>query len=113
MLFQEYMEPCVRVARFEESDGQGGSVSREIESQPFDAAITVDSTSDGVISASERMIRAYTITTAVGVNLGFFDVVKRLSDGQKFRVVSVSKDRTTPERSSFQFEQVKAEGIDE
>lgn len=112
MLYAEAMEPCRRVVTFKESDGQGGWRTSEITGEEFKAAVVMDASSDAAIAESERMVRTYTVTAPIGTGLGFFEEFRRDSDGQRFRVLSVPSDRTTPARATFAFEQVRAEAVD-
>lgn len=112
MLFDEFMEPCVRTVAYRESDGQGGSRTKESDSEPFMAAIVLNASNEGTVAASERMQRTYTVTCPIGTNLGFYERIKRLSDGRVFLITSSPSDVITPNRASFSFEQVQAEAVE-
>lgn len=113
MLFKEFFETCVRVVKVSTPDGEGGKLTKETDGAEFMAAIIMNTSNEATVAASERMERTYTITAPIGTNLAFYEEIKRLSDGQKFRVVSVPKDQTTPIRATFGFEQVQAVTVDE
>ena len=113
MLFEEFMEPCCRIVKYTESDGEGGKKTTTDDGPEFMAAIVLNSSNEGTVASSERMIRTYTITAPIGTKLGYFEHIKRLSDDQVFRVTSSPRDAETPARASFQFEQVQAEAIHE
>lgn len=113
MLFEEFFEPCVKIVESKAPDGQGGHHTTAEDGEEFTAAVILNASNEATVAASERMRRTYTVTAPIGTNLGFYEQFKRVSDGQKFRVLSVPNDQTTPSRATFGFEQVQAEAIDE
>lgn len=108
-LFEKFYEPVQKVQKAEFPDGQGGWTSYWLAFNEFEAAIVLDTSVEARVAESQGMNRTYTITSPLGTNLGFGDIVKRVSDGRYFRVTSESSDVKTPSVASFRFEQVKAE----
>lgn len=109
MLFEKFYEPCTRMVFDRVPDGEGGWSTEKDDGAGFMAAVVLDTSSAALIAESAGMARRYTVTTPVGVSLGFHEVFRRDSDGRAFRVTSDPGDRRTPGVASFSFEQVTAE----
>ena len=109
MLFERFMEPCVRLIRTKESDGEGGQKSTWTAGEQFLAAVVQDRASEIRVAEREALRKFYTVTTAKEVQLNHQDVFRRLSDGQTFRVTRDGRDVQTPACASFSFAQVSAE----
>lgn len=108
-LYETMMENCMMMDKRSVSDGMGGFVYEWTEGAEFEAAIIKDNSMQAKIAEKDGVTELYTITADKGVTLDYHDVIKRVSDGQVFRVTSNVKDSETPNVSSFQFGQVSAE----
>ena len=108
-LFENFMEPCVRIDKKTVDDGQGGYDTVWTEGARFRAAVIKEKTIAARVAEKEGVTEVYTVTTEPGAKLDFHDVFKRLSDGLIFRVTSNARDGETPTVASFAFEQVNAE----
>lgn len=108
-LIDAFKEPCVLMERQRVSDGEGGWTTSWVEGAAFDAAIVRDTTLAARVAEKEGVSNVYTVTTDTNAHLEFYDVFKRVSDGQVFRVTSNGDDARTPDAATFQFEQVSAE----
>lgn len=108
-LIDEAMTGCVMLDKKRVPDGEGGYITEWMESVPFDAAITFDSSLSAKVAAKQGVTSLYTVTLPRGIRLDFHDVFKRLSDGKVFRVTSDGDDKHTPDRATFQISQVTAE----
>lgn len=108
-LISEAMTDVVMMDKKSTSDGAGGTVVSWVESAPFKAAITFDSSMEARTAEKQGVTSLYTVTTGKNVHLEYHDVFKRLSDGKVFRVTSDGDDVVTPKRATFQFLQVTAE----
>lgn len=108
-LLSEAMEKCIMQDKVTESDGRGGFITSWTDGAEFDAAIVYNSSMQARMAEAQGVKSLYTITTAKNVNLQFHDVLKRASDGKKFRVTSDGDDNKTPQSASLNMRQVTAE----
>ena len=108
-LLQEAMEKFCFVNSAKVSDGEFGYVVQYTDGAEFTANARLDTSMQARIAQAQGVKSLYTITTAKDVTLEFHDIVKRLSDGQHFRVTSNGKDNHTPDSASLNMKQVTAE----
>ncbi len=108
-LLKDAYEPCVLLVKDRQPDGEGGFITDWAESVEFDCAITFDTSMESRIAEKQGVTSRYTITTNKNAKLEYHDVIRRLRDGEIFRVTSDSDDKQTPKSASFQFLQVTAE----
>lgn len=108
-LLKESYEKCVLIEKKRVSDGEGGFFIEWEEGAEFDAAITLDGSTESKIAMAQGVKALYTVTTYKDLTLEYHDVIKRRSDGKIFRITSDGDDRKTPERATFQIRQVTAE----
>ena len=108
-LLTEAYEPFVFMEKSLAPDGYGGYMRRWTEGAKFQA--TANFQQSNVATIADQMTERVncTITTPKSVTLDKFDVVKRLSDGQVFRVLSDGKDNKTPRSATLDMRQSKAE----
>ena len=104
-LYERIMEDCVLLNKVENSDGEGGFETQWQEGEIIQAAIVQDTSVEARKAEKEGVTSLYTITSKRELN--FHDVIKRLSDGEVFRITN---DFTAPPRlATFEFRQVTAE----
>lgn len=108
-LLKNAYEPVMLLEKIRHPDGEGGFITKWVDSVEFDAAITFDSSMQSRIAEKQGVSSLYTITTNKGAKLEYHDVIRRLRDGKVFRVTSDGDDVVTPKSASFQFLQVTAE----
>lgn len=108
-LLTEAMENCIMLDRHTEADGYGGYKTTWTEGAPFQAAIVLDSSLEAVTALSQGVTAIYTITTTKALNLQYYDVFKRISDGKVFRVKSDGDDKKTPASAGLNMRQIRAE----
>lgn len=108
-LLDEYMTECVLQLPTYTSDGEGGRTATWTDGTRFRAAIVYDTSSEARIAEQERPRESYTVTTGREINLEFYNVFKRLSDGKMFRVTSIGTDNKTPFSAGINMRQVTAE----
>ena len=108
-IIDEFKTPCVMLEKTRVPDGEGGFITSWSEGAEFKAAVVFDSSLEARAAEQQGVSSLYTVTTAKNAKLEYHDVFKRLSDGKIFRVTSDGDDKQTPERATFQFEQVTAE----
>lgn len=90
-------------------DGEGGIETMWTDGAEFQAnAYKINSTQEKI---AEKMgvTSLYTITTKKNICLEYHEVIKRLSDGEIFRITSESKDNKTPDSATLDMRQVSAE----
>lgn len=108
-LYETMMTECVMMDRTTTADGMGGFSREWQEGAVFRAAVVKDSSMEARVAEKAGVTALYTITVDKGIKLQFHDVIKRVSDGQVFRVTSDTLDSETPGVSTFQIGQVTAE----
>lgn len=108
MLWRRFYTPCELLTRTAVSDGAGGEYSTWAVVQEFNCAIVHDDTLAARIAEQQGMTNTYTVTTDE-VTLKFHDIIRRVSDGQVFRITSDAADISTPACATFQFKQAGAE----
>lgn len=108
-LIDSMMEKCVLVEKTRESDGEGGFITNWQDGAEFDAAIVADTSTLAKIAEKQGVTSTYTVTTNKNVVLKYPDVIKRLSDGQIFRITSDGNDKKAPNISTIAISQATAE----
>lgn len=111
-MYEDAMEPVAFMEKTKVPDGEGGFFNTYVEGSEFKAMFSVDSTPTVVLLAEQKAITGpYRITVRKGVALAYPDIVKRLSNGQYFRITSDSKDTETPSGAGLQLAVVTAEKL--
>lgn len=108
-LLDEAMETFCMIDKVTVSDGEGGYIAQWQEGAEFTAAARLDNSLQARTAKAAGVKDLYTITTRKNVTLDFHDVVKRVSDGQVFRVTSNGNDQKTPDSAYLNMRQVSAE----
>lgn len=103
------MTECAIMNKSKISDGEGGFKTEWSEGAHINVAIVKDSSMNARIAEKEGVTSTYTLTTKRANALEFHDVIKRLKDGQTFRITSDSTDSESPSFSSLDMAQVTAE----
>lgn len=109
MLIDCMMIPCVFMVKRTEPDGSGGHMTTWEEGETLNAAITRDSSTEAKIADASGTVRLYTVTVSRSVHLKYHDVIKRLSDGQIFRITSDNAEMKTPVCTALDIAQSTAE----
>lgn len=108
-LLSEAMEKFCYVNKARIADGEGGYIVTWTDGAEFIANARLDTSMQARRAQVEGVTSLYTITTRKYDTLEYHDVVKRLSDGQVFRVTSDGTDKKTPESATLDMRQVTAE----
>lgn len=108
-LLSETFEPCVMMDKQRVPDGYGGYEITYVESMPFDAAVTFNTSIEARVADASGVHNLYTVTTRKAVTLEYHDVFKRISDDKVFRVTSDGDDMKTPKMATLDMRQVTAE----
>lgn len=103
------MVPCVFMLPHREPDGSGGWNTTWEQGEPLMAAINRDTSTEARIAEAAGTVRAYTVTVRRDVHLKYHDVIKRLSDGETFRITSDNGENKTPRCTGLDMAQSTAE----
>ena len=108
-LLSEAMEPFVFVEKTRQSDNLGGYTVLWTEGAEFQGVAHSAGTALSKIADALTERVNCTITTSKAVELEAMDVVKRVSDGQYFRVTSTGVYKKTPGTAGLDMRNVSAE----
>lgn len=109
-LYESMMETFCLVEKKRVSDGEGGFVTTWEDGAEFQAVVVRDTTLEAEIAEHDGVTSTWTVTTYSNTKLDFHDVIKRLSDGQTFRITSQGGQIVSPSSSSvINMAQVNAE----
>lgn len=108
-LYEAMMQDFILMEKVRTPDGLGGWTTAWTEGAEFKGALLKDNTLEARQAEKEGITEVYTVTVSRTFPLEFHDVIKRVSDGQTFRITSNVKDNTSPTFSSINFGQVSAE----
>ena len=109
-LLTDSFEPFVFVSKIYVPDGEGGGHFTWTESEN-----TFQATADFATSTISQIANALTertnctITTSKAITLEPMDVIKRVEDGQYFRITSNGKNSKTPDSATLDMRQSTAE----
>lgn len=108
-LLNDAYEPFVFMDKSTVPDGFGGYKRTWTEGARFPAIANVPQSTIATIADQMTERINCTVTTSKTVTLDKFDVIKRLSDGQVFRILSSGADNATPPSASLDMRVVSAE----
>lgn len=103
------MTPCVFMVPTRTPDGSGGHMTIWEESEPLNAAIVRDTSTEARIAEAAGTVEMYTVTVSRSVHLAYHAVIKRLSDGKTFRITSDNAEAKTPVCTALDIAQSTAE----
>lgn len=110
MLWESELEESKILTATQVSDGRGGVNTTYTEGETIiKACFSFDSSAERTAAEKETSIPLYIITTHKDVILPFHTIIKRVGDGQLFRVTSESADNKTPGSTTLNMRQVNAE----
>ena len=90
-------------------DAYGSVVTEWADGAKIKAAAVKDESMQARIGEKQGVTSLYTIITPRSIILDFHDVVRRVKDGQYFRVTSNGTDKATPKIATLDMRQVTAE----
>lgn len=90
-------------------DGEGGILTVWKDGAEFQANARLDNSTQAKIAEQMGVTSLYTITTKKNMILEFPDIIRRISDGEVFRITSNGKDNKTPDSATLNMRQVSAE----
>lgn len=109
MLFECMMVPCVFMVPERTPDGSGGNKTVWHDGEPLKAAIILDTSHEALIADAAGEVQTYTVSVSRAVHLKYHDIIKRLSDGKTFRIISDNADKQTPLCTALDIAQSTAE----
>lgn len=103
-------EPFVFVNKTMQPDGEGGFIAVWTDGEEEFQA-TADFANSSLAKIADKLTEKIncTVTTSKAITLEPMDVIKRVSDGTYFRILSDGKNAKTPESASLDMRQSKAE----
>lgn len=108
-LLDTQMETFCYVNVAKVSDGEGGVTIVWTDGAEFQAIARLDNSTQAKIAEQMGVTSLYTITTKKNIILEFHEVIKRISDGEVFRITSDGMDNKTPDSAALNMRQVSAE----
>ena len=108
-LLDELKESCVLLDRTTTRDEYGSYHTDWTDGAKFDAIFRYDNSTQARVAAVQGVTSLYTLTVARDVPLRKFDVLRRVSNGQTYRVTSDGTDNKTPASASLDMKQFSAE----
>ena len=108
-LIESMMEDFVFLNKVKVDDPVGGYKDEYQEGVTFMAAVIKNSTNEAQIAEKNGMKEIFTIVTDKSMVLEFHDVLRRVSDGEIFRITSRAVDSQAPAASTVPIAKVTAE----
>lgn len=108
-LLDAFMTDFVKMDKKSIPDGGGGFYNEWEEGAHFMCAMILDQSIQAKIAEKEGVTSLYTATVSRSVPLEFHDAIKRVSDGQIFRLTSHVGEKDTPYTASLDMRQFSAE----
>lgn len=108
-LLDEYYENFTLITKTIAPDGYGGYDTAWVPAGKFKAAVVLDTSIQARIGEKQGVTALYTVTTPTAMDLGYYDVIRRDSDGKTFRITSDGTDKHTPQSATIDMRQVSAE----
>lgn len=108
-LIDEYMENFIIVDKTTVPDGYGGVETRYVDGATIQAALSFNGSTEMKIAQSIGVTTAYTVTVKKEINLDFYTILRRESNGQIFRILSNGDDNKTPASATLNMRQYSAE----
>lgn len=108
-LLEEAYEPFTIMNKAVIDDGYGGVTSEWAEGATIEGAIRLDTSTEMRIAKAQGVTAAYTLTVRKDIELDYHTVIKRMSDGKIFRLLSDTDDKKTPTSAGLNMRQYVAE----
>lgn len=107
-LLDEAKQQCFLLDEKTVSDGMGGYTSTWTEGAEFDAAFSLDDSTQARVAEVQGVKGRWTVILPKGLRMDYHKVFVRVSDGQVFRCVS-KDEQATPNSASLQKRAIRAE----
>lgn len=110
-LLEEAFEDFVIVNKSMVDDGYGGVVTEWTEGATIRGAMVYNNSNEQRIAQALGSTADYTFTVKKDLLFDYHDVLKRVSDGQLFRLTNNADDFHTPASASLNMRQYNAEQL--
>ena len=101
-LLSSMMVPFVMLAEVPVNDPMGGYSSQWVEGATFDAFVRKEDTPEITVAEKTEVKERLIIVMPKGTPLKYHSVVRRVLDGETYRLISTPKDFEVPIASSIQ-----------
>lgn len=91
-------------------DGESGFISAWVVGAEFDATMRIDTSTEAQVAKAQNLIAGITFFVSKNIELDYYDVIRRASDGKTFRITS--DPHKTPSKSKLDLRTVTAEPWD-
>lgn len=108
-LLEQFGKPYAFMEKTRTPDGEGGFNTEWAEGARLTVFERHDTTIEAQQAENKALASTYTFLLDKNISLTQNDVIKRLEDGQTFRITQPSNEDVTPEMSSLNLTAVKAE----
>lgn len=108
-LLATMMKPFVIVTAVTINDPMGGYKTRWVDGATFDALVRKETTPEITVAEKTEVKETLTIVVPTGTPLQYHSVVKRVEDGEVYRLISTLKDYEAPMASSVQIARADCE----
>ncbi len=108
-LLASSMEPFIIINKLSVSDGLGSVKTTYVEGPEIMGAMPYNNSSLAKIAAAATSKTTYTLTVSKTIELDFHTILKRVSDGNYFRLITGSDDHKTPRTAGLDMRQYDVE----
>lgn len=108
-LLTSMMEPYVMMDKRTVDDPTGGYNTVWVEGATFDAYVRKESAPEITVAEQQGVKEMFTVVVPKGVELEYHDVFKRISDGEVFRLTSLTLDAAAPQASTVSIAKANCE----
>lgn len=102
-------ENFVMMDRISRKNDYGGTDKVWIEGAAFQAVVIKNNSPEVKLAEQQGVKEIFTIVVDKGTELEYHDVIRRVSDGDVFRITSITKDSEAPMASTVPITKVTAE----
>ncbi|MGN0778889.1 MAG: hypothetical protein ACI4MJ_07070 [Aristaeellaceae bacterium] len=110
-MLEHYMEDFLLLECVREPDGMGGFRTAYEESMAFRGGVTATMSREITVAQSARDAVIPVLVHEWGVTLRCGDIIRRVSDGECYRVTGRSSDMRTPDMAALAYAQVPVERL--
>ncbi len=107
-LLKSAMTDCVTMIQTDVPDGSGDYITQWAEGKHFKAAFDFQISMEAKVAESQGVKGLWNILVPKDVSLPYHSILKRMDNGDIFRITS-KDDKTTPNSASFNLRLVSAE----
>lgn len=100
-ILNEFSETVCIMDKRTVPDGLGGIISNYINGAEFMAAIVPDVSTTAQIAQAQSEIKRYRITTPDTITLTEGDYIKRLTNGETYKILHTNTDKLAPDSSAI------------